>query len=57
MAKVERLVQLIREYGAEDGMSQEKIEKIVALVERTLNMGIPEVEDLMRTLELIGRDS
>mgnify|MGYP000443979635 CR=1 FL=1 len=57
MAQVERLVQLIREFGAEEGLSQDKIEKIVALVERSLKMGVPEVDDLMRTLEQIGGSS
>ena len=55
LTQVDRLIQLIREYGADANFSKEKMDKIVALVERSLKMGVPEVEDLKNTLENIGR--
>ena len=56
MSQVERLIQLIREYGTQADLSNEKIDKIVALVNRSLNMGVPDVDDLKNTLESIGRE-
>lgn len=55
MAQVERLIQLIREYGSDAGLSKEKTDKMVALVQRSIDMGVPDVEDLKNTLEKIGR--
>jgi len=54
MPQITRLIQLIEENCREKGFSENKIIKIVALVQTTLKQGLPEKDDLESSLETIG---
>jgi hypothetical protein len=50
----ERLVELIKQAARVNGCSESQLEQILALVKTTFEEGVPEVDDLKRTLQTLG---
>jgi len=55
MPQITRLMQLIEEDCRQKNFSENKTQKILALVQMTLKQGVPNKDDLEDLLETIGR--